>query len=71
MKDKGLILIPGIEDKAPKINVGDKVKLIRPDKSELFSKIIGITSTGGINIMIENKYKKEDIPIDKEVWLMD
>ena len=71
INDLGLILTPGIGDMVYEIKTGNKVKLIRPDKSELDSKIIGISTAGGFNILLDKRLKKDDVPIETEVWLVD
>ena len=65
--EQGLVLTPGLGDKKAKI--GDKIKLIRPDKSMVYSKICGITFNENRDILVGSNLSKEDVPIGTEVWL--
>ena len=64
---KGLILAPGVGDKH--VSIGQKIRLIRPDKSEIETIVRGVTFEGNHDILVDEKIKKEDVPIGTEVWL--
>jgi hypothetical protein len=64
---RGLLLTPGPGNKTAKI--GSKIKLIRPDKSIIETRIKGIIFEGNHDILIGAGLKKEDVPIGTEVWL--
>ncbi len=66
---RGLTLTPGVGNKH--VITETKVKLIRPDTTELFSVIKGIGFDKGHSILLAADIKKEDVPIGTEVWLMD
>jgi hypothetical protein len=65
----GLILTPGPSIENNSIKIGSKIKLIRPDKSEINTIITGWAWNDRRDIFIESKYSKEDVPIGTEVWL--
>lgn len=77
---RGLVLMPGISDDSDYniIKTGKQIRLVRPDKSEIFTIITGIEW-----ISIKGRYQesrpiligkeitnKEDVPIGTEVWLV-
>jgi len=66
----GLILTPGLGNKIEKIHTGDKLKILRPDKSEIFTTVHGLTTSGNFNIVISQEYCKSDIPIGSKVYLV-
>lgn len=61
---RGLILTPGPGKKPA--NLGDKIKLIRPDKSVIETIIIGMSFNDNRDILVE---KELNVPIGTEVWL--
>lgn len=73
---RGVILTPGIlfYDEHTSIKTGTKVKIIKPDKSEVIAAITGIewktNKTNFHPILVGNKLIKEDVPIGSEVWLI-
>jgi hypothetical protein len=64
----GLILTPGLGDSVNFVTTGAKIRLVRPDKSELITTIKGITFEGNHDILISSEFSKEDVPIGTEVW---
>ena len=71
IEQTGLILTPGLGDKIETIKIGDKLKIIRPDNQEIFTTIHGLTSSGNFNIVINQRYTKNDIPIGSKVYLIE
>ena len=61
----GLVLIPKLESNH--VPVGTPITIIRPDKSEIETKIIA-TFFGSNHITIEKLFTKDDVPIGSEVW---
>jgi len=68
ISDRGLVLTPGLKDKVTLVKTGTEIKLIRPDKSEIKTRITGITFEGNHDILIPLTITKNDIPIGTEVW---
>jgi hypothetical protein len=68
---RGLILNPGLGDNIKFVSTGTKIKLVRPDKSELLATIEGITFQGSHDILISSAFSKADVPIGTEVWTQD
>jgi hypothetical protein len=64
----GLVLTPGPANNTAKISA--KIRLIRPDKTIIDTKISGINFQTN-NIVIKDNLKKEDVPIGTEVWLIE
>ena len=71
MTGRGLILTSGLGDKVKFITTGTKIKLIRPDKSELLTTIIGNTFEGNHDILINSELNNEEIPAGTEVWTIE
>lgn len=65
---QGLVLASGLGDNVKFVMTGTKIKLVRPDKSELMTTIKGITFEGSHDILISSEFSKEDVPIGTEVW---
>lgn len=65
---RGLILTPGLGDSVNFVTTGAKIRLVRPDKSELITTIKGITFEGNHDILISSEFSKEDVPVGTEVW---
>ncbi len=65
---RGLTLLPGLGDKVKFVKTGTKIKLVRPDKSELFTTIKGITFEGNHDLLISSDFSKEQVPEGTEVW---
>ncbi len=65
---RGLMLTPGLGDNIKYVTTGAKIKLIRPDKSEVITTVKGITFEGNHEFLISSKFSKSDIPIGTEVW---
>ena len=63
--DLGLILLPGL--KSNYVPVGTPITIIRPDKTEIETRITSITFETK-HITIEKSFSKEDVPIGSEVW---
>jgi hypothetical protein len=64
----GPVLTPGLGDK--KAAIGDKIKIIRPDGSVIYTIIRGISLFSiqrGISVGAD--LTKDDVPIDSEIWL--
>ena len=69
--EKGLLLTPGLyldSIKEP-IARGTKIKLIKPDGTELVTKIKGIATSTPSPILIAEEFTKTDVPLRTEVWL--
>jgi hypothetical protein len=67
--DRGLVLAPGLGDKVKLVTTGAKIKLVRPDQSELHTTIKGITFEGNHDILVSSEFTKDDIPVGTEVWM--
>lgn len=65
----GVILIPYPDGK--KANIGDKIKIITPDKLIIKTSVIGIPLNFPEQVIIEKHLAKGDVPKDSEVWLDD
>lgn len=68
---RGLILTPGLGDNAKFVETGSKIKLVRPDKTVIETKINGITFEGNHDIIIPLEINADQIPIGTEVWTME
>lgn len=64
---RGLVLVPGLRDK--KANVGDSIKIVRPDQTTIETIIRGIGWNEFRDILVGNDLTKNDVPIGSEVWL--
>jgi hypothetical protein len=64
----GLVLIPGLGNRI--VPTGSKIKVVRPDKSELLTTIHGITFKEN-TIVLNSNTKKEDVPVGSEIWLLE
>jgi len=64
---RGLILTPGLGKNHAR--VGNKIRLILPDKSFIDTKIMGVEFGNGFPILVGSELKKGDVPADTEVWL--
>lgn len=62
----GLALLPGLGSNF--VPVGTPITIVRPDKSEIETRITSIAFDGSNSITIEKSLKKEDVPIGSEVW---
>jgi hypothetical protein len=71
ISDKGLVLTPGLGDKVKFVKSGFKIRLIRPDKSEVMTSIKGISFEGNHDILIPLTITKDEVPIGTEVWTID
>jgi hypothetical protein len=67
--ERGLILVPGLGEK--KAAIGDKVKIVRPDRSTIETTIRGISFNEHRDILVGPNLPKEDVPNGSEVWLDD
>lgn len=67
--NRGVVLSPGLRKKV--VRVGSPVRLIRPDKSTLDTKICGITFNEFHDILLVPEVRKEDVPVGTEVWLIE
>jgi hypothetical protein len=64
---RGLVLVPGLGNK--EAVVGDSILIKRPNQTIIESTILGIAFNEFRPILVGNGLRKEDIPIDSEVWL--
>jgi hypothetical protein len=71
ISDKGLVLTPGLGNKVKFVESGSKIRLIRPDKSEVMTSIKGISFEGNHDILIPLTITKDEVPIGTEVWTID
>ena len=68
---RGLIFVPGIKKF---VATGTEVKIIKPDKTEIFSVITGVEHravNGAHAVLLRGGFAKADIPIGTEVWTLD
>ena len=70
INERGLILCIKYNFERMFMTIGKKIKLVTPTGKELLTEIRGITFET-MDILIENKYSKKDIPIGTEVWLIE
>lgn len=63
--DLGVVLLPGLGKNF--VSVGTPIRLVRPDKSVLDTKITGITFETR-DIFVGPEVRKEDVPVGTEVW---
>jgi len=61
----GIILLPGLQNNV--VPVGTPITIVRPDKTEIETKITSIYF-GTNHITIEKSITKDDIPIGSKVW---
>lgn len=67
---RGLVLTPGLGEN--KANLGDKIKIIRPDKTIIETSIKGVTLFSIKRyIYVGSSFTKEDVPINSDVWLIE
>lgn len=66
---RGVVLMPGLGENAPYVKPGSKIRLVRPDKSELRTSIQGITFNDQHDILLTPEVTKADVPPGTEVWL--
>jgi len=66
---RGVVLTPGLGDNAHYVKTGRRIKLVRPDKSELRTSIQGITFNHQHDILLAPEVTKADVPTGTEVWL--
>lgn len=66
---RGVVLTPGLGEKFRYVTYGSRIKLVRPDKSELITSIQGITFNGDHDILVGPEVTKADVPTGTEVWL--
>ncbi len=65
---RGVVLLPGLGKKF--VRVGTPIRLVRPDKSTLDTKICGIGFNEFHDILLGQEVRKEDVPVRTEVWLL-
>lgn len=77
IKGRGLVLVPGITPHEDEIfRVGDPLRLIRPDGSELRTAIGGLEMftkpvlQAAIPVLLRG-VTKEEVPVGSEVWSVD
>ena len=63
---RGLILLPGL--RGLKANIGDKLRIVRPDKTVVETEIKGIGFNEHHEILVAGELSKDDVPIGSEVW---
>lgn len=68
IKDMGLLLSSNSKVELKSLDFMSKLKLIRPDKSELETSVIGINWQNGD--LVVSKLQKKDVPIGTEIWLI-
>ena len=68
VSNQGLLLTYNKIQEEIVIKTGDKIKLITPENSIIFTSIIGVVFEKN-GILISTEFKKEDIPCGTEVWL--
>lgn len=68
---KGLMLTPGLylDSIEEPIAAGTKIKLIKPDGTEVETEIKGIATSTPSPILIAEEFTKKDVPVRTEVWL--
>ena len=69
MTGKGLILTPGSNEHA--ICTGDPLLLITPHGNRITATVKGVTFGKRNDILIDDSFAKNDVPIGTEVWLID
>jgi len=70
LSERGLILCLKYNFEKMFMTTGMKVKLVKPNGKEITTEIRGIAFET-MDILIENKYSKKDIPIGTEMWLIE
>jgi hypothetical protein len=71
ISDRGLVLTPGVdEDKIKSIKTGTEIRLVKPDKSEIKTLIIGISFNSESNILLPLTITKDEVPVGTEVWVI-
>jgi len=70
ISERGLILCLKFNFDRYFLSIGDKIKLVKPNREELFTKICGIAIKKS-DVLIEKRYLKKDIPIGTEMWLIE
>ena len=65
---RGLILTPGLGNNVKFVTAGTKIRLVRPNKSDLITTIKAITFEGNHDILISREFTKEYVPVGTEVW---
>jgi hypothetical protein len=66
--DRGVVLLPGLGENV--VRIGTPIRLVRPDKSVLDTKIAGITFETR-DILVGPEVRKEDVPVGTEVWTIE
>ena len=66
---RGVVLMPGLGWNVQYVKTGSKIRLVRPDKSELRTSIQGITFNDQHDILLASEVTKADVPTGTEVWL--
>jgi hypothetical protein len=66
---RGVVLMPGLGENASYVKPGSKIRLVRPDMSELRTSIQGITFNDQHDILLAPEVTKADVPPGTEVWL--
>ena len=67
VRGRGLILVPGLGDK--KGNIGDPIKIVKPDQTIIETTINGIGFNKFRDILVGKDLTKDDVPIGSVVWL--
>lgn len=65
---RGVILSPGLGDKAKFVKTGTQLVLVQPDKKEIRSWVKAIQMDGDNNMMIDLTVK---LPVGTEVWTLE
>jgi hypothetical protein len=71
----GLVLVPGVPESGPVVQVGDEVELRRPDATTSLATVksiplvCGPARRRGVFLDLGTQLSKQDVPLGTEVWL--
>jgi hypothetical protein len=65
----GVVLLPGLGQNC--VRVGTYIRLVRPGKSTLDTKICGIGFNEFHDILLGPEVQKEDVPVGTEIWTIE
>jgi hypothetical protein len=71
---RGVIIVARQEDlrsQGPGSLVGKKIRLIRPDKTEIETHVSGQVFEHPWDIVLPPNIEKNDVPVGTEVWVID
>lgn len=69
ISDREIVVTSGPKNKL--VRVGDRLQLIRRDKSTIETTMKGIQFHENWAVLLGNDLTKEDVPIGTEVWRLD